>query len=86
MLEKSESLPRKKCTHCSLCERCCAENTERGWKCKDADSTPFLKQKIFIQQYVKKRIKKFHILNGCFKSEDILKPDEFEFLAFKSVL
>lgn len=49
MLEKSESLPIKKCTHCSLCERCCAENTERGWECKDADSTPFLKQKIFIQ-------------------------------------
>ncbi len=49
MLEKSESLPRKKCTHCSLCERCCAENKESNWECNDFETEPLLKQKIFIQ-------------------------------------
>ena len=49
MLEKSELLNRRKCEHCSLCERCRAENTEAGWGCSHMDTTPFLRQKIFLQ-------------------------------------
>lgn len=49
MLEKSEILSRRKCEHCSLCERCCAENVEPGWVCSHAYMTPLLKQKIFLQ-------------------------------------
>ena len=49
MLEKSELLNRRKCEHCSLCERCRAENMEAGWECSHMDTTPFLRQKIFLQ-------------------------------------
>ena len=51
MLEKSEFLPRKECEYCSLCGRCRQENENNGYKqsCRKEDTTPVLREQIFIQ-------------------------------------
>ena len=51
MIEKSEFLLRKECEYCSLCGRCRQESENNGYKqvCRKKDTTPVLREQIFIQ-------------------------------------